>query len=58
MEQMSFLDRLIADAMRKPADQRMKELETMLDSGKLTMPQLQKIQKELFELRKRFKSTR
>ena len=54
MTNMSILERMIAEAMRKPAGPRMKELEALLENGKLTLPQLNAIQKELFELRKRF----
>ena len=51
----SYLDRLIAEAMKKPAAQRMKELEALLDSAKLTIPQIKLLQEELFDLRKRLK---
>ena len=56
MDNSSYLDRIIAEAMKKPADQRLKELEALLENGKLTLPQIKLLQTELFDLRKRFKS--
>lgn len=52
----SYLDQMIAAAMKKPADQRLKDLEALLENGKLTIPQIKRLQEELFELRKRLKA--
>ena len=56
MDSASYLDKVIAEAMKKPAAQRLKELEAILENGKLTLPQIKILQTELFDLRKRLKT--
>ena len=53
MESSSVLDKIIADAMKRPPAQRLKELERLLESAKLSLSQIKTLHVELDELRKR-----
>ena len=55
MAEQSIIERMIAEALRKPPRERMVELERVLEVGKLTLPQIKEVQAELFALRKRLK---
>lgn len=53
MDNLTHLDRLIAEALKRPPAQRLKELEHLLESAKLTIPQIKLLHEELAALRKR-----
>lgn len=58
MAEQSYLDALIAEAMKKPPAQRLKELEYLLENAKLSLAQISRLHEELAALRKRLKIDR
>ena len=53
MEATSVLDRIIAEALKKPPIQRLAEIERLLETSKLTLPQIKRLHDELAQLKKR-----